>query len=135
MKGRSGSESSLLSFPNDFSLLIFNVKFTYYLYPHLPMINISQLFHQNLFSNEMEIPFLGLRMTSAKSGISDCCTLVLRLNFLRTDETKTFSSIIANLQQKKCCSLLDLKCKLLLLSNAVSWASGERNISVGTSLC
>jgi hypothetical protein len=49
------------------------------------------------FSIDRWRPFLGLKMTSAKRGISEGVTVDLRWNLLRTEDTITFSSIKANL--------------------------------------
>ena len=49
----------------------------------------------------MEIwsPYLGLRTTSGTTGMSEAFKVVLKLNFLRTVDIKTFSTIIANLEK------------------------------------
>ena len=49
----------------------------------------------------MLMPCLGLRMTSASRGMSDCLTVDLSWYFRKIDETRIFSSISANLQQSK----------------------------------
>ena len=86
-----------------------------------------------LFSTEIHIPFFGLRITSARRGISVCFMVVFKLNFLKTEESKTFSSIMANLKiEVRIRNLLEIF--TLLLANAVPGASRERNISIRISL-
>ena len=46
---------------------------------------------------DIEIPFLGLRINSASNGMSSAFIVVLRLYFRSTEDSRTFSSIIANL--------------------------------------
>ena len=46
---------------------------------------------------DIEIPFLGLRINSASNGMSAAFIVVLRLYFRSTEDSRTFSSIIANL--------------------------------------
>ena len=52
----------------------------------------------DLFSIEMLMPCLGLRMTSASKGMSEGLTVDLRLYFRKIDATRIFSSISANLK-------------------------------------
>ena len=73
---------------------------------------------------ETWIPFLGLKMTSAKRGISDGETLLFRSNLLKIEDTRTFSSINANLQIM-CAAPFSCKDDFMsiLLSDAISWTS------------
>ena len=46
---------------------------------------------------ERRIPLFGLKINSAKRGMFEGGTLDLRLNLLKIQDTRTFSSINANL--------------------------------------